>query len=112
VPGIPDQIVSAIIPTLHNRAEQTVTDRSKGKPSTAAYEDAIEAYKRRTRPQVSVLNRLAMCLAHLGRIVEAEEMAQRILALSAAFRIATLRRGGYSGKNNGHCAMACCLQGQ
>lgn len=37
-PGIPDQIVSAIIATVHNRAEHTVTDRVKGTPSLAAYE--------------------------------------------------------------------------
>ena len=37
-PGIPDQIVSAIIATLHNRAEHAVADRPKGTSSMAAYE--------------------------------------------------------------------------
>lgn len=60
------------------------------------YADAIEAYKRRTRPQVWVLTRLAICFAHMGRIAEAQEMARRILELNPAFRISTLRRGGWS----------------
>jgi len=45
VPGIPDQIVSAIIATVHNRAELFVTDRSKGKPSMAAYECTMRGIK-------------------------------------------------------------------
>jgi adenylate cyclase len=60
------------------------------------YEDAIEAFKRRTRPQVWVLTRLAICLAHLGRLAEAREMTRRVLELNPAFRISTLRTGAWS----------------
>ncbi len=66
------------------------------------YEDAIEAYKRRTRPQVWVLSRLVICLAYLGRIPEAKEMARRILDLNPAFRISTLRTGGWSDEDAAH----------
>lgn len=66
------------------------------------YEDAIEAYRRRTRPQVWVLSRLAICLAHLGRIGEAQEMARRILERNPAFRISTSRRGGWSDEDTAH----------
>jgi len=59
------------------------------------YEDAVEAYKRRTRPMVWVLTRLAICYAHLGRLAEAKEMAQKVLGLNPAFRISTLRSGGW-----------------
>lgn len=66
------------------------------------YADAIEAYKRRTRPQVWVLSRMAICLAHLGRIAEAKQMAQRVLELNPAFRISTSRRGGWSDEDREH----------
>ena len=66
------------------------------------YADAIEAYKRRTRPQVWVLTKLAICFAHMGRIAEAQEIAQRILELNPAFRISTSRRGGWSDEDTAH----------
>jgi DNA-binding SARP family transcriptional activator/Tfp pilus assembly protein PilF len=44
-PGIPDQIVSAIIATVHNRLENTVVDHAKGKPSLAAYEFTMRGIK-------------------------------------------------------------------
>ena len=66
------------------------------------YADAIEAYKRRTRPQVWVLTRLAICYAHLGQIPDAQEMAARILALNPGFQISTLRRGGSSDEDLDH----------
>lgn len=66
------------------------------------YEDAIEAYKRRTRPQVWVLTRLASCYAHLGRTVEAQEMVACILALNPGFRISTSRRGLWSDEDTDH----------
>ena len=66
------------------------------------YADAIEAYKRRTRPQVWVLTRLAICYAHLGQIPDAPEMAARILVLNPGFQISTLRRGGSSDEDLDH----------
>jgi len=66
------------------------------------YEDAIESYKRRTRPQVWVLSRMAVSLAHKGRTVEAEDLARRILEQNPAFRISTSRRGGHSEEHNAH----------
>ncbi len=66
------------------------------------YEDAIEAYKRRTRPMVWVLTRLAICYAHLDREAEAKEMAQRVLELNPAFRISVLRSGGWSDADVAH----------
>ncbi len=66
------------------------------------HEDAIEAYKRRTRPQVWVMSRLASCYAHLGRTVEAQEMVARILAINPGFQISTLRRGLLSDEDTDH----------
>jgi tetratricopeptide (TPR) repeat protein len=60
------------------------------------YEDAIEAYKRRTRPMVWVLSRLAICYAHLGRDAEAREITRQILMQNPNFRISNLRGGGWS----------------
>ncbi len=60
------------------------------------YVDAIEAYRRRTRPKVWVLTRLAICFAHLGRDAEAREMARRVLEQNPDFRISALRSGGWS----------------
>lgn len=66
------------------------------------YADAIEAYKRRTRPFVWVMTRLAICHAHLGQDSEAREVTQRILELNPEFRISTLRRGAWSGADVAH----------
>lgn len=70
--------------------------------ATRRYGDAIEAYKRRTRPQGWVLSRLAICHAHMGRIDEAQELARRLLELNPAFRISTSRRGGWSDEETAH----------
>jgi Tfp pilus assembly protein PilF len=64
--------------------------------------DAIEAYKRRTRPLVWVMTRMAICYAHLGRATEAQEMTRRILGSNPEFRISTLRRGAWSGEDVAH----------
>ena len=66
------------------------------------YEDAIEAYKRRTRPMVWVLSRLAICYAHLGRDAEAQEMTRQILKQNPNFRISNLRGGGWSVEDIAH----------
>jgi len=44
-PGIPDQIVSAIIATVHNRADDVVVERNKGMPSMTAYECTMRGIK-------------------------------------------------------------------
>jgi DNA-binding SARP family transcriptional activator/Tfp pilus assembly protein PilF len=66
------------------------------------YEDAIEAFKRRTRPQVWVLSHMAASLAHLGRMAEAQEMARRLLEQNPAYRISTSRRGKYPDEHLAH----------
>ena len=66
------------------------------------YADAIEAYKRRTRPQVWVLSRMAICFAHMGRTAEAREMTRRVLELEPEFRIGTLRGGTWSDEDLAH----------
>jgi DNA-binding SARP family transcriptional activator/TolB-like protein len=60
------------------------------------YEDAIEAYKRRTRPMAWVLTRMAICFAHLGRLSEAQEVGRRILELQPTFTISAHRVGRWS----------------
>jgi DNA-binding SARP family transcriptional activator/TolB-like protein len=45
VPGIPDQIVNAIIATVHNRADEVVVERNKGIPSMTAYECTMRGIK-------------------------------------------------------------------
>jgi len=59
------------------------------------YDDAIEAYKRRTRPKVWVLSRMAACHALCGRIDEARQFAQRVLEQNPAFRVSQGRQGGW-----------------
>jgi adenylate cyclase len=66
------------------------------------YADAIEAYKRRTRPLVWVMTRLAICHAHLGQTSDAREVTRRILELNPEFRVSTLRRGSWSGADVAH----------
>ena len=70
--------------------------------SARRYEDAIEAYKRRTRPKVWVLSRLSICYAYLGRYSEAQEMGRQILEQDPNFRISTLHRGGWSDSEIAH----------
>ncbi|MCV2864806.1 BTAD domain-containing putative transcriptional regulator [Albidovulum sediminicola] len=64
--------------------------------SARRYEDAIEAYKRRTNLKVWSLSRLASCYAHLGRDAEAQDVKRRILEKDPNFRISSLRRGAWS----------------
>ena len=64
--------------------------------SARRYADAIEAYKRRTRPKVWVLSRMAACYAHLGLNGEAQEVAREILRQNPAFTISGQRRAGWS----------------
>lgn len=66
------------------------------------YADSIEAYKRRTRPQVWVLTRMAICFAHMGRTAEAREMTRRVLEINPAFRISTFRNGAWSDEDIAH----------
>ncbi|WP_282128016.1 BTAD domain-containing putative transcriptional regulator [Roseobacter litoralis] len=60
------------------------------------YDDAIEAYKRRTRPKVWVLTRMAICFALGGRMEEARDTARRVLEQNPDFRISGQRQGGWS----------------
>ncbi|MCT8329071.1 BTAD domain-containing putative transcriptional regulator [Albidovulum sediminis] len=64
--------------------------------SARRYEDAIEAYKRRTGLKIRWLTRLVACYAHLGRDAEAREVKRRILEQDPDFRISSLRRGAWS----------------
>ena len=64
--------------------------------SARRYADAIEAYKRRTRPKVWVLSRMAACYAHLGHDREAQEVASEILRQNPGFTISRQRRAGWS----------------
>lgn len=75
------------------------------------YEDAIEAYKRRTRPQVWVLTRMASCYAHLGRAVEAQEMTRRVMEMKPGFRISTSRRGAWMDDDLDHLRKGMILAG-
>jgi DNA-binding SARP family transcriptional activator/Tfp pilus assembly protein PilF len=60
------------------------------------YDDAIEAFKRRTRPKVWVLSRMAICYAYSGRMDEARDAARRVLEQNPDFRISNQRQGGWS----------------
>ena len=64
--------------------------------SARRFADAIEAYKRRTRPKVWVLSRMAACYAHLGLDREAQEVVSEILRQNPAFTISGQRRAGWS----------------
>jgi TolB-like protein len=59
------------------------------------YDDAIEAYRHRTRPGHWVLARLAACYSHLGLMEEAAAAAAQVLRLKPDFSIAKLRRAGW-----------------
>lgn len=60
------------------------------------YDDAIEAFKRRTRPKVWVLTRMAICYALGGRMEEARDTVRRVLEQNPDFRISGQRQGGWS----------------
>jgi DNA-binding SARP family transcriptional activator len=55
------------------------------------YEDAIEAYKRKSNPQTWVLSRLAACYAQLGRREEAAQTTAEILRQKPEFTISDQR---------------------
>ena len=59
------------------------------------YEDAIEAFKKRIRPQAWVLSRLAACYAQLGRMEEAAKAAAEVMKQNPDFKISTQRGGGW-----------------
>ena len=64
--------------------------------SARRFADAIEAYKRRTRPKVWVLSRTAAWYSHLGLDREAQGVASEILRQNPAFTISGQRRAGWS----------------
>ena len=59
------------------------------------YEDAIEAFKKRMRPQAWVLSRLAACYAQLGRMEEAKKTAAEVMKQNPDFTISRQRGGGW-----------------
>lgn len=60
------------------------------------YDDAIEAFKRRTRPKVWVLTRMVICYVLGGRMQEARATVDRVLEQRPDFRILGQRQGGWS----------------
>lgn len=63
------------------------------------YDDAIEAYKRRTRPKVWVLTRMVICYVLGGRVEEARDTVHRVLEQNPDFRISGQRQGGWSDRD-------------
>jgi adenylate cyclase len=63
------------------------------------YDDAIEAFKRRTRPKVWVLTRMAICYVLGGRMEEARDTVRRVLEQNPDFRISRQRQGGWSDRD-------------
>lgn len=59
------------------------------------YEDAIEAFKKRMRPQAWVLSRLAACYAQLGRMEEAKKAADEVMKKNPNFTVSRNRVGGW-----------------
>lgn len=59
------------------------------------YDDAIEAFKRRTRPKVWVLTRMTICYVLGGRMEEARDTVRRVLEQNPDFRISAQRQGGW-----------------
>ena len=66
------------------------------------YEDAIEAYRHRTKPGYWVLSRLAACYAQMGRMEEAAVAAAQVLKLKPDFSVAALRRAGWGTAESQH----------
>jgi DNA-binding SARP family transcriptional activator/tetratricopeptide (TPR) repeat protein len=63
--------------------------------SAKRYEDAIEAFRKRIRPQAWVLSRLAASYAQLGRMDEAAKAVAEVMRQNPDFRISTQRGGGW-----------------
>jgi DNA-binding SARP family transcriptional activator/TolB-like protein/Flp pilus assembly protein TadD len=59
------------------------------------YEDAIEAFRKRIRPEAWVLSRLAACHAQLGRMDDAAKAAAEVMRQNPDFRISAQRSGGW-----------------
>jgi tetratricopeptide (TPR) repeat protein len=59
------------------------------------YEDAIESFKKRIRPQAWVLSRLAACYAQLGRMEEAKKAAAEVMKKNPNFTVSRQRTGGW-----------------
>ena len=68
------------------------------------YEDAIEAYRQRTRPLPWVLTHLAACYAQLGQMDEAAEMVAEVMRRKPDFSISKLRSGGWTPPDLAHLA--------
>jgi TolB-like protein len=66
------------------------------------YEDAIEAYRHRSKPGHWVLSRLAACYAQMGCMEEAAAAAAQVLQLKPDFSIAKLRRAGWGPLESEH----------
>ena len=66
------------------------------------YDDAIEAYRHRTRPGYWVMSRLAACYAQLGRQTEATAAVAEVLRQRPDFSIAKLRRPGWNAADSEH----------
>lgn len=59
------------------------------------YEDAIEAFKKRLRPQAWVLSRLAASYAQLGKLEEAAKAAAEVMKQDPDFTVSRQRGGGW-----------------
>jgi DNA-binding SARP family transcriptional activator/tetratricopeptide (TPR) repeat protein len=59
------------------------------------YQDALEAFKKRLRPQAWVLSRMAACYAQLGRMAEAEKAAAEVMKQKPDFSVSRQRGGGW-----------------
>jgi TolB-like protein len=66
------------------------------------YEDALEAYQRRTNPGYWVMSRIAACYAQLGRLEEARAAAAQVLRMKPDFSIMRLRRSGWNTEDVEH----------
>jgi DNA-binding SARP family transcriptional activator/cytochrome c-type biogenesis protein CcmH/NrfG len=70
--------------------------------ATRRYDDAIEAYKRRTKPKAMVLSRMAACYAFLGLDQDAREAARRVLEQNPEFKVSQLRISGATADHSAH----------
>jgi DNA-binding SARP family transcriptional activator/Flp pilus assembly protein TadD len=66
------------------------------------YEDALEAYRQRTRPLPWLMSRMAACHAQLGQMSEARALVAEILRQVPGFTIGGLRTGGWSTTDTAH----------
>jgi TolB-like protein len=66
------------------------------------YEDALEAYRRRTNPGYWVMSRIAACYAQMGRMEEAKAAAAEVLRMKPDFSIMRLRRSGWNNEDVEH----------